>query len=190
LTLNGFLEKIRALFYLEEVRGASREALLQDLLSRMEEVRADKKKDETGVFGCYLAADDRGFVLHTNDLARQRLTARPPSLRQLDAVMLNDLIIEEVLDLDQHQCEQQSLITYHSDLAQALDTSVKLSAFQKPGVPLLFLVNATTIEQVKSVSDAGLYMPHKSTYFYPKIVTGLVMNVFPEDDASQRSPAA
>ncbi len=190
LTLNGFLEKISTMFYLEEVRGASREALLQDLLSRMEEMRGDKKKDETGVFGCYLAADDRGFVLHTNDLARQRLTARPPSLRQLDAVMLNDLIIEQALGLDQHQCEQQGLITYHSDLAQALDTSVKLSAFQEPGVPLLFLVNATTIEQVKSVSDAGLFMPHKSTYFYPKIVTGLVMNVFPEDDASQRPPAA
>ncbi len=189
-TLNGYLEKLRALFYLEEVRGASREALLQDMLNRMEEVHTDKTKEQTGVFGCYLAAEDRGFVLRTNDLARQRLMARPPSLRRLDGVMLNDLIIEESLGLDQHQCEQQGLITYHSDLAQALDTSVKVSAFQESGVPLLFLINATTIEQVRSVADAGLFMPHKSTYFYPKVMTGLVMNVFPEDDASQHHPVA
>ncbi|MCB2214591.1 DUF1015 domain-containing protein [Desulfofustis glycolicus] len=189
-TLTAFLEKLRTLFSVEEVRGASREALLQDLLSRMEEVRAGIKTGEAGVFGCYFAAEDRGFVLRTNDLAKQRLTSRPASLRQLDAVMLNDLIVEESLGLDQHRCEQEGLITYHSDLAQALDTSVKLSAFQDSGTPLLFLVNATSIAQVKAVSDAGLFMPHKSTYFYPKVVTGLVMNVFPQDDAHECHPAA
>jgi uncharacterized protein (DUF1015 family) len=37
-------------------------------------------------------------------------------------------------------------------------------------------MNNTRVEQVKKVADAQLIMPHKSTYFYPKILTGLVIN--------------
>jgi uncharacterized protein (DUF1015 family) len=185
--LNGFMDRLRTAFYVEEVRGTGREALLQDVLSRMEELHTDKKRSGSGVFGFYLASEDRGFVLSTNDHAQQLLTARPPSLRRLDSVLLNDLIIKEALGLDQQQCEEQNLITYQSDLSVALDKGVKLSAFHEQGTPLLFIISATTIEQVKSVSDAGLFMPHKSTYFYPKVMTGLVMNVFQEHGSGEQN---
>ena len=38
------------------------------------------------------------------------------------------------------------------------------------------LLNATRVDQILAVADAGERMPHKSTYFYPKLATGLVMN--------------
>jgi len=39
-----------------------------------------------------------------------------------------------------------------------------------------FFINPTRIEQVQNVATAGLIMPHKSTYFYPKVGSGLVIN--------------
>ncbi|MBE0584816.1 MAG: DUF1015 domain-containing protein [Desulfofustis sp.] len=188
-SLAWFMERLRTSFDVEEVLGTGREALVQDVLSRMEELRTDKKSTGSGIFGFYLASEDRGFVLSTSDRAQQLLSARPPSLRRLDAVLLNDLVIKEALGLDQQQCEEQNLITYQSDLSVALDKSVKLSAFQDQGTPLLFIINATTIEQVRSVSDAGLFMPHKSTYFYPKVMTGLVMNVFQGHGSGEQKSA-
>ncbi|MBU4012939.1 MAG: DUF1015 family protein, partial [Proteobacteria bacterium] len=39
-----------------------------------------------------------------------------------------------------------------------------------------FILNPTKIEQVRDIANKGLIMPRKSTYFYPKVITGLVMN--------------
>ena len=44
--------------------------------------------------------------------------------------------------------------------------------------PLAFLLNATRIDQMIAVADAGEVTPPKTTYFYPKLVTGLVLNAF------------
>ena len=51
-----------------------------------------------------------------------------------------------------------------------------LAARDAEGTQAVFLMNATRVVQVKAVSDAGEVMPQKSTYFYPKIASGLVMN--------------
>ena len=47
---------------------------------------------------------------------------------------------------------------------------------------LLFLMNYTPVLQVKEVADQGLTMPHKSTFFYPKILTGLLINRINPDE--------
>ena len=39
-----------------------------------------------------------------------------------------------------------------------------------------FLLNPTRVEEIRDVAAAGEKMPQKSTYFYPKLITGLVMN--------------
>ena len=46
--------------------------------------------------------------------------------------------------------------------------------------PLLFLLNPTKVEQVLRVADSGEIMPHKSTFFYPKILTGLLIRKLDE----------
>ena len=43
-------------------------------------------------------------------------------------------------------------------------------------VAAAFLMNATRVEEVRAVCEAGETMPEKSTYFYPKLLTGLVFN--------------
>jgi uncharacterized protein (DUF1015 family) len=53
-------------------------------------------------------------------------------------------------------------------------------------MPLLFVMNPTRVEQVKNVADQGLIMPHKSTYFYPKAMTGLLFNQLKENEVIRR----
>ncbi|OGQ96021.1 MAG: hypothetical protein A2521_14180 [Deltaproteobacteria bacterium RIFOXYD12_FULL_57_12] len=161
-------------FALEEIKGGSREALVDEVLARMAEAAGRQK-----VFGLYHAAEDRCFLLALQaDLACDKSLKRPAALRDLDVVVLSDLVIGRLLGLDHERCEHENLVRYFSDPDEALDVAVKESFAEKNGAPLLFLMNNTQVSQVKRVADEKLIMPHKSTYFYPKVLTGLVMNKF------------
>jgi uncharacterized protein (DUF1015 family) len=130
------------------------------------------------VFGLYHPDEDRCFLLELKEgaMAKYSSRERPPALRDLDVVILSDLVIEHFLGLGQKRCEEENLIHYYSDPDEALDVAVKASLSQSDRVPLLFIMNNTRVDQVKRVADAKLIMPHKSTYFYPKILTGLLIN--------------
>ena len=180
LELQGLLYQLDTLFFIEEITGGSRETLLSELLSVMGDQEEESIVGEPPALGFYHPGEDRCFVLTRKKEGLARLKEYHPSLRDIGAAIVTSLIIEDVLHLDNEQCEQDHLLTFHSDISEALDISVKENSVENELTPLLFLVNPTTIGQVKSVSDAGLFMPHKSTYFYPKIVTGLVMNVLGE----------
>ncbi len=172
------LSLLQHFFEIEEIGGASRELLLAELLSHMREERDRSRK--TNVFGCYHPGEDRSFLLTLKEGGPRQIEIQSDSLRELDVVVLSHLLIKKSLQLKADDIEDGNLLTYHSDVHEALDISVKISAEGGDSTPLLFLINPTTIDQVRRVSDEGLFMPHKSTYFYPKIVSGMVMNVFDE----------
>jgi len=56
------------------------------------------------------------------------------------------------------------------------DAEEAVSSVETGRAPLAFLVNATRPEQIFAVADTGDRMPQKTTYFYPKLGTGLVLN--------------
>ncbi|BDD87235.1 DUF1015 domain-containing protein [Desulfofustis limnaeus] len=172
-----FVASLEPWFTVTRIGFGSRESLLQELLLAMDEA-APQQGRAIPVLGLYLADSDCGYILHGTDRLLAARSGRPEGLRRLDVAVLNDLIITELLDLDPQRLEHENLVGYHSDVAQALDKSVKMSVAEEPITPLLFLLKGATIDHVCAVSDAGLYMPHKSTYFYPKLMSGLVLNVF------------
>ncbi len=67
--------------------------------------------------------------------------------------------------------QEQEAILYTKDDHEALDWVLKGT-----GTAAL-LLNPTKVAEVQAVASAGERMPHKSTYFFPKPLTGLVMNV-------------
>jgi uncharacterized protein (DUF1015 family) len=67
--------------------------------------------------------------------------------------------------------QEQEAILYTKDDHEALDWTANGT-----GTAAL-LLNATKISEIQAVATAGERMPHKSTYFYPKPLTGLVINV-------------
>ncbi|MFO7607280.1 MAG: DUF1015 domain-containing protein [Desulfurivibrionaceae bacterium] len=165
-------------FEIEEIEGGTREVLLSEALARMEE-----KRDLGNVFGLYHPGEDRCFLLigKAGIMREAGFGEMPAPLRELDVVVLSELIIGKYLGLDLDRCEDDNLVDYFSDPDDALDRAVKESG--EPGrTSVIFLMNNTEVDQVKKVSDAELVMPHKSTYFYPKILTGLVMNPMVEGE--------
>ena len=137
----------------------------------------DEHGAATTALGLYHSGEDRSFVLLLNKEARAELLggSQPEIMQELDVVILSDLLLDGLLGLAPQKCVDEGRINYFSDPDEALDAAVKESSAGNM-TPLVFLMNATRVHQVRDVADNGLVMPHKSTYFYPKILTGLVMN--------------
>ncbi|OQX19521.1 MAG: hypothetical protein BWK76_04285 [Desulfobulbaceae bacterium A2] len=191
LSLSETLARLTPAFAIREVGGGSREVLLGETMALMEEAHLAREKDPTLVLGLYHPGEDRAFFLRLREEIRNNspiLVQQAPELRQLDVTVLSDLVFHELLGLDHDRCAREQLVAYFSDPDEALDVAVKESIADGAQSPLLFLLNPTLVEQVRDVADAGEIMPHKSTYFYPKIVTGLVLysltpHVFHTNDA-------
>ncbi len=171
-TVDEIVTKMREYFEVDELSGGSREILLEQVLARM-----DENKSET-MLGFYHPAADRCFLLTLKSgvMAETCSGKHPEALRDLDVVVLSELLLECVLGLTHERCEKENLISYYPDPDEALDAAVKGIAKSDNAAPVLFLMNPTLVSQVRRVADEGLVMPHKSTYFYPKLLSGLVIN--------------
>ncbi len=88
------------------------------------------------------------------------------ALKQLDVVLLEDVVFGKVLGLD-HEEEEKS-VRFSADGPGAIE------AMQDDEI--IFYMRPTPVHQVLDIADRGLTMPHKSTFFYPKILTGMVVN--------------
>lgn len=96
------------------------------------------------------------------------------SLQQLDVTVLTRLIFMRILDFDQAFLDDATKFGYVTDAEKAL------SAIDAGEFDAAFILNPTRIDQVQDVAEKGLTMPRKSTYFYPKVRSGLVMNKLAE----------
>jgi uncharacterized protein (DUF1015 family) len=90
----------------------------------------------------------------------------------LDVVLLHELILERSLGITR---EAQSSLT---NLRYYKSTEKALAVARDPAsdVQLVCFMNATPVSDVRAVCDSGEVMPQKSTFFYPKIPTGLVFH--------------
>ena len=91
--------------------------------------------------------------------------AQSDAVRDLDVARIESLVVKEILGAD----TTTPIVRYVADAQQALDM------VQHGGAALAVLLNPTKVEQVFAVADAGDVMPPKSTYFVPKVPSGLVL---------------
>jgi uncharacterized protein (DUF1015 family) len=95
----------------------------------------------------------------------------------LDVSVLHGLVLEQALGIDRAAQEAQTNIDYVKDTAKALR---RVAAGEGQ---VAFLMHPTRIDQVKAVADASEFMPQKSTFFYPKIASGVVINPIRPEEA-------
>ncbi len=120
------------------------------------------------VFGLAVKGVDRFATLTLRPAYRPSSQASPRT--RLDVSLLQQLVVTKLCPTPQ----DQEAILYTKDDHEALDW-----VGQGTGTGAL-LLNATKVSEVQAVATAGERMPHKSTYFYPKPLTGLVINVMQE----------
>jgi uncharacterized protein (DUF1015 family) len=94
----------------------------------------------------------------------------PEVIRNIDVTVLTRLIFMELLGFDQARLDNEQLIAY-SSIAENAVNAVSVGRHD-----IAFILNPTKIQQVRDIAKAGLIMPRKATYFYPKVITGQVMN--------------
>ena len=96
----------------------------------------------------------------------------PMALKVLDVAQLHTLVIRSILKIDTRQADSQQYVTYKVDIAEAL------SRVDSGEFDLVFFMNATRIDQVRELAENGIRLPQKATFFYPKLLSGLVINKF------------
>ena len=90
--------------------------------------------------------------------------------QQLDVSVLHSLILEKTMGIDKENMANQINLTYTKFFEEAI-MKVDKGEFQ-----CSFILNPTRVTEIRDVAAAGEKMPQKSTYFYPKMITGMVMN--------------
>jgi len=124
-----------------------------------------------------MALTSGGATVHYLTLrADADLSAVPASLRALETALLEHLLLRGALALSQESIVRQENLNYVHDGSEAL---ARVKAGQAQAA---FLVNPTPVEQILKVAAAGDSMPQKSTFFHPKVPTGLVINPIDVDE--------
>jgi hypothetical protein len=121
------------------------------------------------------------------DLGAHPVLGREPDvLRRTDVALLHGGLLEGVLGITKEAQAAKTNLWYPQDAPAALaklrgDVNVDAGLGRHPsqerdGGDVLFLMNATPVKDVRAVAEAGHVMPQKSTFFYPKVLTGLTIH--------------
>ena len=132
-----------------------------------------KLKKQRNSIGLYLSGRDVYYVLKLLESAKsdQALAVEPKELAALDTVILNNVIFKEVFGLADKDFDNPEVISYISNLEEIIQGTSSENDCAS------FILNPATVEDILRVTERGLIMPRKSTFFYPKVTTGLVLNL-------------
>ncbi|MGI9557860.1 MAG: DUF1015 domain-containing protein, partial [Solirubrobacterales bacterium] len=98
------------------------------------------------------------------------LSERSAAYRGLDAVILENVVLKELHGMSEDDIAAKRGLSYISNLEGAI------GSVQDGRADCAFVLRPTPVEQVREVAAAGETMPPKSTYFFPKLLTGIVFN--------------
>jgi len=110
------------------------------------------------------------FTLKDQSIADEALAGMPAPYRRLDTAVLEAIVLRGALHMSEDDISHLRGLDYSKNLDDAIER------VESGAADAGFFMRATPVEQVREVAAAGESMPPKSTYFYPKVPTGLVFN--------------
>ncbi|NVM23433.1 MAG: DUF1015 domain-containing protein [Desulfobacterales bacterium] len=166
--MDGFVAKARASFDVETLRfeGLDRKGFEAAFLAK---IRAGAK---VAAIGAVVGGHSAFYILRVKEGIMDRLFEGeiPAPLRKLDVTVATKLVLQQILGFSGAALDDEQRILYTSRHERAFE------AVNVGECDIALILNPTRLGQIQEVSDAGLIMPRKSTYFYPKVMTGLVIN--------------
>ncbi len=129
-------------------------------------------EEGVGVFGLYDDFHKQGFRLRLKDAAEldRRLAGKPEAYRRLDSAILETLVLKGLAGMNDEDIDARRGLEYAKSVPDAL-AMVEGGAFD-----VALIQRPVPIEQVKAVAETDENMPPKSTYFFPKVMTGIAFN--------------
>jgi len=110
------------------------------------------------------------LTLKSQAIADAALSSFPEPYRRLDTAVLEALILKGPLELTDDDIDHQHGLSYSRTDAEAIDLVTS------GAVDLAFFLRPNPVRQVQEIAESGVTMPPKSTYFFPKVPTGLLFN--------------
>ncbi|HWM63943.1 MAG TPA: DUF1015 domain-containing protein [Solirubrobacterales bacterium] len=131
-------------------------------------------EEGAGVFGYIDSHHKRAFRLRLKDEAiaalDEQLTGKPEAYRRLDAAILETLVLKGIAGLSEDD------ILAKRGLGYAKSVEDSLALLDQGAYDVAFILRPIPVDQVKAICESDENMPPKSTYFFPKVLTGLVFN--------------
>ncbi|MBE7706066.1 MAG: DUF1015 domain-containing protein [Cyanobacteria bacterium SIG30] len=160
------LESVKKHYDIEEFifDSYTKEKVKEDFLAKIEE---ENQKQIT--MGLYMKNVNKFYVLKLKPEA-QNLVEAPEVLKKLDLTVLHELIITKELGYTKEEQMAQDGIKYIKQEAEAFDM-IDLGKAEAS-----FIMAYPKMQDIRDISSAGYKMPQKSTYFYPKLLSGLAIN--------------
>ena len=154
-----FLKGIEANFRIEKHQGVG------SIKSTLNEYYLQGRKVTAWYVG-----NDTWYLLKlrsASEAMKEAMPACSKALRDLDISILHELVLNQVMHYNNEDC-----VNYTRSFTEAI------ASVDEGKYCCCFILNPTRIQDIKDIVDANEKMPQKSTYFYPKPTTGLVMNVY------------
>jgi uncharacterized protein (DUF1015 family) len=132
---------------------------------------------ERHTFAAYLGQVKKFFIFHLKDegiLDKEIKEEKPQVWKRLDVAILHSLLIDKLQALTNQPFLLENNVSYIRNLEEGLEL-VRKGEFQ-----VIFLLKPASLQEIREIVESGELMPHKSTDFFPKLKSGLVMN--PLDD--------
>lgn len=138
----------------------------------LKEIGSPGYRGNAGTLGYLVAGDGqpRKLALKSAAIVDRALADRAAPYRELDTAILEALILHRALGMTDEDIDRKRNLAYVQDVDEAV-SRVRSGEFQAA-----FIVPPAPVEKVRGVAAAGETMPPKSTYFYPKLLTGLLLN--------------
>src|SRR3954449_442931 len=129
-------------------------------------------QEGVGVFGLYDAFHKKAFRLRLKDPAEvdRRLEGMPEAYRRLDSAILETLVLKGLAGMSDDDIDARAGLEYAKSVPAALEM------VDAGGYDVAFIQRPVPVEQVKAVAETDANMPPKSTYFFPKVMTGFAFN--------------
>jgi len=158
LDLDEFISKAREYFDVDQVKDRGRFFFLMEKAGFTEHL-----------IGLY--KDKKYYFLRLKNVKMldKLIADKPKEYRVLDVAILNYLVLKNILKLDLDNLQH---IKYSPDAGEFME------AVDADPLNIAFFLNPVKVEQIINVALGGNKMPPKSTYFYPKVLSGLVINKF------------
>ena len=132
-------------------------------------------EDQDCILGLYQKKSNIGLLLEFKswDILDKLMSEKSKSLRELDTNILHSFLLRDVFNIDTNKQEDLKHLSYLRGNKSAIDMLDKEENYD-----IVFFVNPPSLDDVFSIAEAGEVMPQKSTYFFPKVYSGLVTRCF------------
>jgi uncharacterized protein (DUF1015 family) len=124
---------------------------------------------------CAYMGKDHTFILSVKD-PRNVIplldSSEPKDMQVLDVTQLHAILFRHILKIDTREKDGQQYVSYK------VNSEEGMAMVDKGEYDVAFFMNPTLIGQVRKLAEKGIRLPQKATFFYPKLLSGLVINKF------------